>query len=315
MRGRDDDHSRATDHGSAPHIKIIALIILETRYRLLAEYEAQREAGLLLDFHLFPQGTLVNTKEGMAPALVPRRGGSIPLSTKETNVLTLDPRLKLMLDVGASLRLGQVARLTRVGVNLAEFRTVDPATGHCSVVGFADVKGRGKKESPGAALHSEQRASVQEALDGFLAPLEALYQAGVLVDYPMCPGGALKQGMVNPNNSATAKPVANGALLKWFKQLEHAAGVMTVPDRGWYGVRRAFTDGAPALSSNTMVLERVSGTSSKMLADTYRDAESDKVKLEASRVVGLLRGAGRSAGASTAPAPPVFALHPGLWRR
>lgn len=91
-----------------------------------------------------------------------------------------------------------------------------------------------------------------------------------------------------------------------------AAGVATARGRGWYGVRRVITDEAPNFTANVMVLERVSGTSSRMLEETYRDAESEKVKLEASRIVGALRGAGCHSGASVAAAPSVLALDPAL---
>lgn len=278
----------------------------------LREYEAQRRAGTLLDYHLFPQGALVDTDKTLPPTLVPRAGGSISFSTKDANVLTVDPRLKLILDIGAALRLGQVARLTRRAVDLNKLQETDPATGRTSVIGFAGVKGRGNKKSPGAALNAEQVASVRDALEGFLAPLEARFQSGEIADYPMCPGGALKQGAVNPSNPATMQPVTNGALNKWFKKLEKASGVSTMPFRGWYGVRRLLTDEAPTMSANTMVLEHISGTSRRMLEQVYRDGESERVSVEASRVVGQLRSAGRRGASPVAAAPSVIALDPEL---
>jgi integrase len=278
----------------------------------LREYEVQRRTGMLLDYHIFPQGALVETDKDLPPALVPRTGGSLPFSPKDANVLTIDPRLKLVLDIGAALRLGQVARLTRRAVDLSKLQETDPVTGRTTVIGFAGVKGRGNKKSPGAALNAEQLASVRDALEGFLAPLEARFQAGEIADYPMCPGGALKRGAVSLRNPSAMKPATNSAMHKWFKKLEQAAGVTTIPFRGWYGVRRLFTDEATRLSANTMVLEQVSGTSSRMLAEVYRDGESARVSVEASQVVGQLRTAGRRGASPVAAAPSVIALDPQL---
>ena len=96
----------------------------------------QRRAG----YHVFAAGSLQQLTLAECPFLLPTPGGTTPLSATGPNVLTIDPRFKLALDIAPTLRLGQVARLMRSQVDLA-FAIVDENTGALSLGGFAHIPG------------------------------------------------------------------------------------------------------------------------------------------------------------------------------
>ena len=109
----------------------------------------QRRAG----YHVFAAGSLQQLTLAECPFLLPTPGGTTRLSATGPNVLTIDPRLKVALDITPTRRLGQVARLLQIQVDLA-FEIVDEVSGALSLGGFAHFPGRGKKNGPGALLHA-----------------------------------------------------------------------------------------------------------------------------------------------------------------
>ena len=127
-------------------------------------YEAARRRGELPDYHVFAAGSLQQLTLAEFPPLLPTPGGTTPLSATGPNVLTIDSRLKLALDIAPTLRLGQVARLMQIQVDLA-FEIVDEVSGALSLGGFAHFPGRGKKNGPGALSHALS--------NGYLEHLEA----------------------------------------------------------------------------------------------------------------------------------------------
>lgn len=275
----------------------------------LRDYEAARRRGALTDYHVFAAGPLQQLTAGQVPSLWPMPGGSTPLSPTGVNVLTIDPRLKLALDIAPTLRLGQVARLMRKQVDLA-FEIVDDDTGAVTVGGFAHVPGRGKKQSPGALLQGAALAAMRSALsEGYLEHFEAEYKAGRIKDYPIFPGGQFVVGKANPQNPAARQPANRTAFRQWFKELEIAAGIAPKKGRLWNGLRRLIADETPRLTSNTVVRSRVSGTSERTLAAVYRDKESRREAIEAGNVAAALRALGRPSGSRVAPSRSADALH------
>lgn len=262
------------------------------------------------DFHLFPAGPLVQDDPTERPLLRPPAGGSVPLSVNDANVLNIDPRLRLALDIAPTLRLGQVGRLMRSQLDLA-YEIVDPKSGAVTIGGFAHVPGRGKKQSPGRVLRKDALAAMNAAISvGYPAPLEAQHESGAVADYPIFPGGRLVAGMVNPSNPDARHPADRGALSAWFKQLEAAAGVQSKKGRGWNALRRLIADETPQHTSNPVVQSRVSGTSEQTLRGVYRDKVSLREALEASDVAAAMRASGRTSRNGVAPTPSATALDP-----
>lgn len=272
----------------------------------LREYEQARCDGQLSDYHLFPQGALTTSVAGMAKVVrLELHGGigGIPFEFRpeadgtngsrtrrvaRANVLTIDPRMKLLMDLGAAQRVGQVSTLTRRDLKLGLFRT-DPTTDEKIAVGVAKVRGQGKKRAKPIALEARLLASVDDALEGYLCEFEQLYQAGKIENYPMFPGGQLKKGVADPANPESLKPITKGAARVWFRELERAAGVQSEHGRAWYGVRRILTDLAPTLTNDSVVLQHIASTSERMLDVIYRDRENRSAQVKAGQVWSQIR--------------------------
>ncbi len=158
---------------------------LNTGY--LRRYEAARRAGEIEDYPIFAAGRLVilpGESDGLGAALMVNTQAA-PLSVNEKNVLTLDPRGRLAVEIGAALRLGQVytTRRSQVDMEALFFLTDDDPDSIGQSVGIVDVRGHGNKGSPGIRLNGVTRLAFEGAFTGYLSEFEALYRAGEIKDY------------------------------------------------------------------------------------------------------------------------------------
>lgn len=193
--------------------------------------------------------------------------------------LKVDPRLALALELGAELRLGQVLRCRRSDLDLATNRL--------------RVRGAGKKAGVVTELIPSQRAAVDRALAGYLAPLETGE------DYPLFPSGQLTKGRTDPTlavcrpEQRTARPVDRRAVLRWFHEAEALAGITPQEGRGWYGLRRAGVDGFKKESGNRDALKSFGGWSDTQVPDRiYAAQEAEHAMAEAASVRAKIRGVG-----------------------
>lgn len=140
-----------------------------------------------------------------------------------------DPRIRVAFHIGAGFRVGQMsAYLTRAGIHeggvfglYAEF--ADRKSGEVVRI-----------ELPPSAQREWRRATES----GHLRELEAAYQSGKLADYYVVPGGQMKNGACQVKHAG--KPLNKRSVLKFFHELEEAAGVEHIDGRSWHGLRRAF---------------------------------------------------------------------------
>lgn len=195
----------------------------------------------------------------------------------------VDPRFALMTHLGIGLRLGQVARVRRRHVDL-EARSLR-------------VPGRGHKGGAIVALLDEDLAAITDAMAGYLAPLEALYTAGAIGDYPLFPSGQLRGGRRDPRTAvcrpdqATAAPVGGSAIRKWWAAAEQGAGVAHLPGRGTYGAKRRSVDKAKDLQISRDELASFGGWADTQMADrVYADQASRTAAEGAARARALIRG-------------------------
>lgn len=135
-----------------------------------------------------------------------------------------DPRLRLCLALGAEYRLGQVVRAERSDLNLSQDRGI----GH----GAFRIHGTPRKPGGLVYLTPEMRATVDEALgpEGHLSAFEERYQEGDPDDYPLFPGGRLRQGKCVVREDRTRQ--RRSILLDLFYDLEEALGIDHVDGRG-----------------------------------------------------------------------------------
>jgi integrase len=136
----------------------------------------------------------------------------------------VDPRFGLMMELGFSLRLGQVRLSRRSDLDLQ--------------AGTFTVHGDGKKEGAVIQLNEVQLEAVQKALGGYLRVLEAIE-----ADYHLFPGGRLRQAVAHVDDGPCSRMVIG----KWFRLAEKLAGVAHVPGRAAYGLRRQAVDGTEEL--------------------------------------------------------------------
>ena len=194
----------------------------------------------------------------------------------------VDPRMDLLLALGAELRLGQVRRARRSDLDV-EAKTF-------TVVGSGHKRGTVVDLTPG------QVATVQRALGGFLAPLEAEFLAKG-TDYFLFPGGKLRRWRVKGDAPEFGKgegwqaPVSRNWVIKMFHRVAKAAGVRKVRGLAAYGIRRVSTDGALAEKISESGLQELGGwTNSKMPHDVYRENQNRAGRAEARDVKAKVRG-------------------------
>lgn len=196
-----------------------------------------------------------------------------------------DVRLQLAYELGAEYRLGQVIRADRLDLDLSS----GAGLGH----GTFRIRGRGRKLGQLVFLTAEQRAAVDNALgpDGFLSNFEAAYQVAELKNYPLFPGGKLREGkaVVRKNGSRMNRR----SLLDHFHALEEIAGVEQVEGRGWYGVRRISSDLTADETQDDRVRDASGGwkPGSGTRERVYAQQERQKVLGEAAEARRRARGA------------------------
>lgn len=171
-----------------------------------------------------------------------------------------DPRLRIAIEIGAELRLGQVPRSRRSDVR--------PHGGH--VVGKVRVHGRGKKLGEDVVLSDDPRVVLSSAIaDGVLSDLEAAYQKGDLPDYLLVTGGFMAKGKVQIKNAL--KPPGKKTMNTWFHKLEALAGVKHAAGRAWYGLRRRGADDTEDATSDGRVQRKMGGWKNDETRRRYQD--------------------------------------------
>lgn len=214
---------------------------------------------------------------------------------------TGEPRLGLVLALGAELRAGQVLRGTRADLVLPpiDWTAPVPPLGADDPTDYGQftVQGRGLKLAPVVDLTRGQRLEVERALTvGYLRRLEAAYQAGEIPDYPLFPGrelvGAAKGDPVATMPMHTRKPLSTRRARVLFHALEEAAGITPVPGRAFYGARRRTVDEATTgLGVSPGALMQLGGwTDEATPRGIYKDVEDARDRRAAREARAKIRG-------------------------
>jgi hypothetical protein len=194
-----------------------------------------------------------------------------------------DPRLRLAVELGAELRLGQITRSRRSDVL--------PFGGHD--IGAVVVHGSGKKLGTTVVLSDAERAVVTAALtDGYLADLEAEYRAKRIPDYFLIPARKLLKGRAHVESADVAWE-RTGMRKAWWR-LEEAAGVEHQHGRKWYGLRRLHADLAEDTETDERVLDQLGGWSDSATRRMYQQQGRTDVLEKATEVRGRIRPRGTS---------------------
>jgi len=163
----------------------------------------------------------------------------------------MDPRFRLLLQLGPGLRLGAVARRTcRSHVDLKEGVG---SLGH----GRLAVPGAGKKHGVTLDLTETDASHLRAAIEtGYLADLEAAYRKGDVADYHLWPAHRLRAGRSQVRHADTSVGgrflrkqlraledaiYAEAPELELWTDIQHEARSMHIAGRGWHGLRRALT--------------------------------------------------------------------------
>jgi len=129
---------------------------------------------------------------------------------------------------------------------------------------------------------------------GYLRECEAAYVRGEIDDYALCAQGRLVGGAVPVRqNGRYLKWASDRGLLEWFCELEEIAGVEHVPGRGWYGLRRLWTDLAATHLESPRAMEILASHArgSRISETVYRSKEDELAIREASRGRAAIREA------------------------
>lgn len=207
----------------------------------------------------------------------------------------VDPRLRInILFGGDSLRAGQVRRSIRSDLDL----------GPCGEFGLGRlrVRGRGKKRGSFVDLDTTVRDAIDREMSiGYLRECEAAYQAGRITDYALMPQGRFVGGCTPVRaNKRYLQPVAKRSMLDWFHSLEDVANVTHVDGRGWYGLRRLWSDLTPDHVKSARGREVMGGWArgSKVADQVYRTKEDEEAIREAARGRSAIREALRGGSMS-----------------
>jgi hypothetical protein len=192
----------------------------------------------------------------------------------------IDPRLDLLLKLGAEYRLGQVVRAWRSDLDV-QARTLK-------------VYGQGKKGGATIDLTEGQMRAVFTALGGYLDELEEQYLADG-TDYLLFPSGRLLRWREEQPTMGDAvdytRPLSRGWIRRNFHLAEVAAGVTKLDGRAAYGLRRQAVDAATAEGISPTGLKASGGwSSSKVPDEIYREQENKIGRAEAKRVRAKIRG-------------------------
>lgn len=218
----------------------------------------------------------------------------------------IDPRLGLLLAVGAELRAGQVERCRRT----------DLACDEAGRPWRLTVPGRGKKGGAVVEFTDGQRAVVAAALgSGYLRHLEVAFRAGAIADYLLFPSGQLRGGRKGEDPVAVVathrvdRQLAKRTLLDWFHLAETRAKVTPVPGGAFYRLRRAAVDFALAADVSRHGLMSLGGWADTQVPERiYADQEAVLHRGEATTLRGAFRGevaAAPPAEPAAEPAPPT----------
>lgn len=220
-----------------------------------------------------------------------------------------DPRLWLGMEIGAELRLGQVPRSRRSDIL--------PSPDGAEPLGAVRVHGKGKKHGATVWLTDEQRAVLHRVLaDGYLADLEAAYQAGQLADYYLLPAGklhVLRKSNHKPVLGADGQPqrrarvergqapIGMTGLQKQWRELEGLAGIAHVDGRSWYGMRRLQADLAEDVEGDARVLNRLGAWKHTSTRELYQEAGRPDIALKAAETRRKIRPRRDLGGAAGGP--------------
>lgn len=160
----------------------------------------------------------------------------------------LDPRLLLLLEIGAEARWEQQIRLSR-----RDLLTLGNTflTGE---LGLGPNKRSGTRPLSPLALE----ALGFELEYGYLAELEQAYRRGDVADYPVFVGKELKSGVAPWRGDALA-PLHEDVLKVWNKRLEKALGITPVDGLGFRGWRRRLADVYERWATSARVKDMVMG--------------------------------------------------------
>jgi hypothetical protein len=204
-----------------------------------------------------------------------------------------DPRIALAMELGAELRLGQVARVRRSDVL--------PSPDGRFRIGMVQVHGRGKKHGETIVLTTRQRHVLTRALLlGFLALPEAAYQRGEIEDYFLIAGGHLhtitdRRGrkVKRVRVKGAEKYMGRRAMGRRWEELEALARVDHIDGRLWYGMRRLQADKAEAMQGvDARVKKRMGGWTKTSTREEYLEEANVQDAIAAARVRRQIRPEG-----------------------
>ena len=176
-----------------------------------------------------------------------------------------DPRFKLLFDLGAELRLGQLLACNRTHLNTERRGASCRMTLH--------IPRQGSKPGTDIELDDAQDERMRAILaSGYLFKLESEYRMAVRRNYPLFPGGKLRKGVVSPRKRLSRWN--RRSALDAFHELEKHVGITPVPGRGWYGVRRTLTDVAALHYDDDLLLQKIGANSRETRDRIYRDREN-----------------------------------------
>lgn len=204
----------------------------------------------------------------------------------------IDGRLRLnILFGGDSLRAGQVARAMRTHLDLR------PGIGAFGL-GRLTVLGSGKKKGSVVDLEPDVRAQIDgEMTSGYLRECELAFQEKHITDYALMPAGKFVKGAtpVRPDRKYL-QHISTRRLREFFDFLEDIAGVEHVHGRGWYGLRRIWTDMGDSALKTKRAKEMLSGHArgSTVPERIYRTKEDEQAIQEAARGRAAIREALRA---------------------
>jgi len=224
--------------------------------------------------------------------------GAALIATPDTTFVDLDPRLLLLLEIGAEARWEQQIRLTRRQL-LACGETF--LTGE---VGASDNKRSGTRPISPSALETLGF----EMEYGYLTELEQAFRRGEIANYPIFVGREFKSGVV-PWRGQELHAVQEDVLKSWNKRLEKALGITPLEGRGFRGWRRRLSDVYDHWTANKRIKDMLMGhqqvhvnfQGGSTREVVYLDARDTTVTAEAIR---LLQHA-RTTWARTGEAPPA----------
>jgi hypothetical protein len=165
-------------------------------------------------------------------------------------------------------------------------------------LGRLRVRGRGKKKGSVIDIDSALRAQIDyEITAGYLRECERAYQGegpDSISDYALFAQGRLVRGAVpvRPNGKYLS-PLSKRGMLDFFHALEQFAGVDHVPGRGWYGLRRLWTDLGEEYLKSKRAKEMLSSHArgSRMSEQVYQSKEDELAIREAARGRAAIREA------------------------